>query len=284
MAIAYLNGEWGVPSETKVSVLDRGFMFGDGVYEVIPVYNGIPFALTAHLQRLKRSLKEVNIESPCTDAQWEELIMQGIKRSQSDFVLVYLQITRGADDFRSHVFPKKPNPTVFLMATEEAALKNRDIKSLAAVTLADYRWGKAHIKSISLLANGMLRNEAISRGVDDVLLLRDGFLTESSASNVFIVKDGIILTPPKTNYLLHGITRDHVVTLAEETQMKLQQEQISESDLKSADEIWITNSSHEVWPVGELDGELVNGGEPGPVFREMDQHFQDLKRRLCGDW
>lgn len=281
MSIAYLNGVWGAPADTKVSVLDRGFMFGDGVYEVIAVYNSKLFAIEDHLDRLERSLKEVNILSPLTRAELGQLFIEGIERADCPFALLYLQVTRGADEGRTHIFPEKVTPTIFMMVSNAPHLEKREIKPINVVTMEDFRWGKGHIKSVSLLANGLLRNEAIAQGVDDAILIRDGFLTESTASNVFVVKDGEILTPPKTNYLLHGITRDQVVTLAEETQMKLQQVQVSESLLRSADEIWITNTSQEVWPVGKMDGKLINDGKPGPVFKKMDQHFQNLKQRLC---
>lgn len=284
MAIAYLNGGWGAPAETRVSVLDRGFMFGDGVYEVIAVYNGKPFLLEAHFARLRRSLEEINLESPCNDSEFERLIQEGIQRSHSAFATVYLQITRGADDCRDHIFPDTVRPTVFLMVTEAPYLENRDVTPIGAVTLEDFRWGMGHIKSVCLLANGLLRNQAISKGVGDAILIRDGFLTEATASNVFIVKGGVILTPPKTNYLLHGITRDQLVILAEDTQRQLQETQVSESDLRAADEIWITSTTNEICPVGKLDGKSINDGNPGPVFKEMDEHFQDLKHRYCGLW
>lgn len=284
MAIGWLNGEWGDTSSLKISVLDRGFLFGDGVYEVISVYNAVPFALEQHLDRLERSLKEVAIPWPVSREALADLIREAIERSQAAFSLVYLQVTRGADDKRHHVYPEAINPSLFLMATPTPHLQHREIKPLTAITMEDYRWSKGHIKSVSILANGLLRNAAVRQDVDDALLLRDGWLTESTASNVFIVINGEIRTPPKSNHLLHGITRDLVLELAATHGMKAKEIPVSIEDLRQADEIWITNTSQEVWPVGVLDGQPVNNGGPGPVFADMDACFQALKRKLCGDW
>lgn len=284
MPLAYLNGEWAPASETRVSVLDRGFLFGDGVYEVISAYNHVPFELEPHLDRLERSLREIRIQSPMNREQIANLIQTGLDRSGHQFALVYLQITRGAGEVRDHVYPDGAKPTVFLMITPAPKLAKREVKPLSAITLEDYRWGRGHIKSVSILANGLLRNEAVASGVDDAILVRNGYLTESSASNVFVVIDGQIRTPPKSEFLLHGITRDLVIRLAREQGMDLREVPVSADDLKHAEEIWVTNTSAEVWPVGVLDGKPVNNGGPGPVWADMDAHYQAYKHSQCGNW
>lgn len=278
MAIAYLNGEWQAPEDAKISVFDRGFMFGDGIYEVMPVYWGKVFTLEEHLLRLNRSLNEIRLVSPFTDEEWRSLFDEAIEKSGEETALLYLQVTRGIASNRSHEYPADVKPTVLITVTAAPGLERNEVLPYKMVTKQDFRWSRGDIKVISLVANGLLKNEALAEGYDDVVLLRDGVVTESSASNVFIVKDGVIVTPPKSRYLLHGITREQVIQLAKTNSMELEERDISEAELVDADEIWITSTGHEIWPVGELNGKTVGNGEAGVTWQMMDSLYQASKK------
>jgi D-alanine transaminase len=281
-AISYLNGSWQAPEEAKVSVLDRGFMFGDGVYEVIPVYNARPFAVDRHLARLGNSLREVGLPSPMTDAEWQALMVEGVERSGETTASIYLQVTRGVAPAREHRYPAKPRPTVLLMVSPSQLLERTKVEPLEMITLEDFRWARGHIKTTSLIASGLLRNEAIARGADDAILIKDGRVTEATASNVFIAKDGVVITPPKSNHLLHGITRDVILELARRNRVEVQEREITPAELEAADEIMITSSTHEIWPVGRLDGRAVGNGAAGVVWRQLDGLFQEFKLAAGG--
>jgi D-alanine transaminase len=278
MAIAYLNDEWQAPEDAKISVFDRGFMFGDGIYEVMPIYWGKVFTLEEHLVRLNRSLNEIRLDSPFTDAQWKDLFNEAIEKGGEQTALLYLQVTRGIAPVRSHDYPANVQPTVLITITPAHGLERDDVFPYKMVTKQDFRWSRGDIKVVSLMANGLLKNEALAEGYDDVILLRDGLVTESSASNVFIVKEGVIVTPPKSRHLLHGITRDHVIQLAKANSMRLEEREISEAELIEADEIWITSTGHEVWPVGELNGKTIGNGEAGVTWQSMDSLYQASKK------
>jgi D-alanine transaminase len=282
-AIAYLNGEWQAPEDARVSVLDRGFMFGDGVYEVIPVYNGMAFTLDRHLARLDNSLIEIGMTNPMSAQHWTALIGEAVERSEEQIAYLYLQVTRGVAEKRDHVYPTEAKPTVLVMVWHAPILERQEITPLKMVTLEDYRWQRGQIKTVSLIAAGMLRNEAISQGADDAILIRDGLVTEATASNVFIAKDGVLVTPPKSNHMLHGITRDLVLELARETPIRVEERVISESELASADEIFITSSGHEAWPVGALNGAVIGNGEGGVIWQEVDRLVQAFKAQSIND-
>lgn len=276
-AISYLNGTWQPPEDAKISVLDRGFMFGDGIYEVIPVYQGRPFELPRHLTRLNNSLNEINLPSPLSDAEWESLMLLGIEKSSETTASIYLQITRGVAPTREHRYPAKVIPTVLLMVSPSKLLERARVDPLDMMTLDDFRWDRGHIKTISLIAAGMLRNEAIARGADDAILVKNGVVTEASAANVFMVKDGVLTTPPKSNRILHGITRDLVVELARSNGIEVVERDFPPQELLAADEVMITSSTHEVWPVGSIDGKTVGNGAGGIVWRQLDGLFQAYK-------
>ena len=279
MAIAYLNGEWQAPEDAKISVFDRGFMFGDGIYEVMPVYWGQVFTLDAHLKRLHRSLREIRLASPFSHDQWKNLFAEAIGKSGEETAFLYLQVTRGVAAMRTHEYPVDVKPTVLVTVTAAPELERKSVIPYKMVTKNDFRWGRGDIKVISLIANGLLKNEAVDEGFDDAILIRDGLVTEATASNVFMVKDGVIVTPPKSNYLLHGITRDHVIDLARSKGLPLEERDITEDGLTEADEIWISSTGHEVWPVGELNGRTVGNGEAGVVWKTVDALYQASKRR-----
>jgi len=275
--IAYLNGEWLPVEEAKVSVLDRGFLFGDGVYEVIPVYNGKLFCLERHVARLKASLTEIRLSEPVADVVWVDLLTEAVEKSGESMAALYIQVTRGADSMRSFVYPADPTPTIFIMVSPAPQLAHREIKPLQLVTLEDFRWDKGHIKTISLIAAGMLKNEAIAAGANDAVLVKDGEVTEATSSNLFAVIDGVIVTPPKSTRLLHGITRDVVVELAKANGLPIEERVLLPEELARANEVFISSSTMETWPVDRLDGKIIGNGEPGLVWQKIDELFQAHK-------
>lgn len=252
-------------------------MFGDGIYEVIPVYGGKPFTLPRHLVRLSNSLKEIRLANPMSDAAWTDLIAEAIARSGEETAYVYVQVTRGVAPRRDHLYPPDATPTVLVMVYEAPILERKTVTPLAMITLEDFRWARGHIKTVSLIAAGLLKNEAVAQGADDAILIRDGYVTEATASNIFIARNGGLVTPPKTSLLLHGITRDVVVELARAQGLVVEERQISLEELENADEIMITSSGHETWPVGMLNGRQVGNGEGGVLWHQVDQLFQEFK-------
>jgi D-alanine transaminase len=278
--IAYLNGEFLPLDQARVSVLDRGFIFGDGVYEVIPVYSRRPFRLPEHLRRLQRSLDAVRLGNPTTDAEWTRLIQEIVTRHPGEDQSVYLQVTRGVAR-RDHAFPKEAKPTVFMMSSPLVTPAREQIENgVPCITATDYRWLRCDVKSVSLLANCMLRQLAADAGAVEVVLFRDGCLTEASASNVFAVANGKLLAPPKDHLILPGITYDVVLELAAEKGIAIELRALPEQEVRSADELWITSSSKEVLAVATLDGRPVGSGRPGPLFRKIHQAFQEFKRKV----
>ncbi len=276
--IVYLNGKFMPIEEAHVPVLDRGFIFGDGVYEVIPVYSKHPFRLAEHLRRLQYSLDKVRIDNPMSEAEWSQLVAGIVERNAGEDQSVYLQVTRGVAR-RDHAFPKGVRPTVFMMSnllvTPAPALVESGV---ACISAQDYRWLNCDIKSVSLLGNCLLRQLSADVGATETILFRDGQLTEASASNVFIVRDGVLLTPPKDNLVLPGITYDVVLEIARAREFELEVRAVSEAEVRSADEIWVTSSTKEVLAVTTLDGKPVGDGKPGPLFRRMHALYQQFKQ------
>jgi len=276
----YLNGRFLPLGEATVPVLDRGFIFGDGVYEYVPVYGRRPFAIAGHLRRLSASLDAARIPNPHSDAEWLTLIGQMIEHTPHEHQGVYLQVTRGVAP-REHGFPKAATPTVFMMSNPLATPSPEQIEQgVTAITLPDVRWLRCDIKSISLLGNVLARQAATEAGCAEAVMLRDGFLTEGSASNVFAVKDGTLLAPPKDNLILPGITYDVVLELARANGIPVATCRIAESELRAADELWLTSSSKEVLAIIALDGKPVGTGKPGAMFRRMHTLYQAHKRAL----
>ena len=282
MAIAYLNGEWLAPEDAKVSVFDRGFMFGDGIYEVMAIYDYKIFTLDLHIQRLARSLAAIRLKSPFEDAHWRLLLEEAARRGEEKTAYLYLQVTRGVASPRSHVYPSDAMPTVLMTVMDAPILLRQSIEPYRLVTKEDFRWGRGDIKVVSLIANGLLKNEALDEGFDDAILIRDGLVTEATAANVFIVKDGAIMTPPKSRYLLHGITRDHVIAIARAADMAVEERDITEDELLGADEVWISSTGHEIWPVGEVNGKVIGNGSAGVVWQAVDDLFQASKNQQRG--
>ena len=278
--IAYLNGEFLPLDQAKVSVLDRGFIFGDGVYEVIPAYSRRAFRLPEHLKRLQHSLDSVRLANPMTDSEWTRLIGELIKRSASDDQSVYLQVTRGVAR-RDHAFPRDAKPTVFMMSGPLSTPPAEQIDNgVPCITATDFRWLKCDVKSVSLLGNCLLRQAAAEAGAVEVVLFRDGYLTEASASNVFVVRDGKLLAPPKNHLILPGITYDVVLELAGSIGLPVELREITEAEVRGADELWVTSSTKEVLAVTRLDGKPVGRGRPGEVFKVIHQAYQEFKRKV----
>jgi D-alanine transaminase len=276
----FLNGKLLPIEQASVSVLDRGFIFGDGVYELVPVYSRVPFRLDEHLTRLERSLGEAKIRNPYTRAQWRSNIYQVIDAQTFDDQGVYFQVTRGVAK-RDHAFPKSLEPTVFMMSNPLVSPPQAQVdKGGAAVSATDNRWLRCDIKSISLIGNCLLRQMSAEAGAVETILFRDGKLTEASASNVFTVKRGVIHSPPKSNLILPGITYDVVSELARANNLPIEFRDVGEAEVRAADEIWVTSSSKEVLAIVELDGKPVGDGRPGPVFRRMHQLYQEFKQKV----
>ncbi len=276
----FLNGEFMPLEAARVPVLDRGFIFGDGVYEMIPVYSRVPFRLPEHLSRLRASLAAVSMTDPCSEARWSELIGRIVQLNPWDDQSVYLQLTRGVAP-RDHSF-KKLDPTVFIMASQLSTPPRALVENgVAAITHADFRWLRCDIKTTSLLANCMLRTLATEAGCAETILIRDGLLTEASASNVFIVRDGVVLCPPKSQLMLPGITYDVVLELLRVNRLPHEVRPVHEEELRAADEVWITSSSREVLAVTTLDARAVGNGAqagvPGAVFRRVHALYQQYK-------
>lgn len=272
----YLNGQFLPLAEASIPVLDRGFLFGDGIYEVIPVYGGKPLRLEEHLRRLERSLGEIRMPSPLTDAEWSSIFSRLITGTSDQYL--YLQVTRGADSKRDHAIPAGIPPTVFVMCSPITPMPTDGIK---AITVEDIRWNRCDIKAITLLANVLLRQDAIDAGAAEAILVRDGQVLEGAASNVFIVSQGAIVTPPKGRTILPGITRDLVLELARESGQTAEERHFGIEELRNASEIWMTSSIREMLPVIELDGQPVSAGKPGPVWQTMNAAYQAFKQTHC---
>ncbi len=278
--VVYLNGEYLALSDAHISILDRGFIFGDGVYEVIPAYGGHPFRINHHLQRLGNSLSAIRIKNPLTHSQWQAAIEHLIELNQLDDQSIYLQVTRGVAP-RDHRFPEQSQPTIVIMTNALKTVSAEKLRQgVAAVTLSDNRWLKCHIKSISLLPNVLLRQEAQDHNADEAILIRNGYATEGASSNLFIVQQQCIITPPKGTMLLPGVTRDLVVHIARNKKICVKEQPISEAELIHASEIWITSSTREILPVTKLNDKLVANGQPGSLWQEMYLAYQDYKQLL----
>jgi D-alanine transaminase len=278
--MVFLNGQFVPIEQAMVPVLDRGFIFGDGVYELVPVYSRVPFRLDEHLARLERSLSAVRIRNPYSREQWRDIIVRLVAAQPDDDQGVYFQVTRGVAK-RDHAFPQGVEPTVFIMSNPLVNPSSELVeRGAAALSAADNRWLRCDIKSISLIGNVLLRQVSADEGAAETILFRDGYLTEASASNVFIVRRGVIVGPPKSTLILPGVTYDVVVELAAAAGIPLELRAVSEAEVRGAEEIWVTSSSKEVLAIVRLDGRSVGEGRPGPVFKRMYQLYQDFKRTV----
>jgi D-alanine transaminase len=280
--IVYLNGDYLPVEEAKISVLDRGFIFGDGVYEVIPVYSRQIFRLPEHLHRLNHSLDSIKLSNPHSNVEWTHIIRELVTRNEPEDQYLYLHITRGVAK-RDHAFPSPAvPPTVFLMSyplnTPSAMLLQNGV---SAITAPDNRWLRCDIKAISLLPNVLLRQMAVDAGCVETIMIRDNeFLTEGSASNIFAVKNGVLLAPPKNNLMLPGITYDIVLELAADNAIPHQIRKVLVSELFDADELLLTSSTREVLAIVSLDGKPIGTGKPGAMFTKLHSLYQKFKQEV----
>jgi D-alanine transaminase len=284
MAI-YLNGQYLPIEEAKVSVLDRGFIFGDGVYEVIPVYSRKAFRLEEHLRRLQHSLDGIKLANPHSNAEWARIIDELVARNAGEDQYLYLHITRGVAK-RDHAFPNPPvDPTVFMMSNPLLTPPAELLRSgIACITAPDNRWLRCDIKAIALLPNVLLRQMAVDAGCAETILIRPesttegGFMTEGAASNIFVVKNGTLLAPPKDNLMLPGITYDVVLELAAANGIPHEVRRIAVAEVFAADELLLTSSTKEVLAITQLDGKPIGSGKPGAMFARLHALYQDFKR------
>lgn len=278
--IVYLNGELTPVSEAKVSVLDRGFIFGDGVYEVIPMYDRKPFRGAQHLARLFRSQATIGIPNPHSADEWLALIDRVVRANDLRDQMIYIQVTRGVAK-RAHAFPKEVTPTVFIM-TNAMVLPSAEVRAagVACVTMEDKRWLNCQIKATSLLGNVLAAQHAAEEGVTEAIQFRDGFLSEASSSNVWVVKNGKLLAPPKDNLILEGIRYGLIEELCAAKDIQLESRRITQEEVFAADELMLSSASKEILPVVTVDGRTIGSGKPGPVWAKLYAAYQEAKAAL----
>lgn len=278
MSQVYLNGQFVSPDQATVSVFDRGFIFGDGVYEVIPVFGGRMFRLPHHLSRLEASLAAIRLRNPHSTEEWKSILSRLLDGHANVDQSLYLQITRGVAP-RDHAFPTNVTPTVFAYTQPLNYSPAKQLaEGVAAVTADDIRWQRCDIKAIALLANALLRQQAIEQQAAEAILIREGVVTEGAASNIFFVKDDHLVTPPKGPFILPGITRDLVVEIAHANGIACDEQPIKATLLPSADELWLTSSTKEILPITRLDGKPVGRGKPGPMHAKLFALYKEYKQ------
>ena len=281
LPICYLNGQFLPLADARVSPLDRAFLFGDAVYEVVPVYGARPFRLSQHLDRLDRSLAGIRMAPPLSHAGWWVVCKELIARNAGEQAYLYVQVTRGVENGRSHAWPEGLEPTVFAYATAlEPAPPSLFERGVAAITAIDSRWARRDIKSTALLANVLLKKLSADAGAFETILIERGELTEGSSTTVHAITDGIIRTPENGHHILPGTTRDVVTELADRLGIRTESARISEAQLRAADEIWLAFATRGVLPVTALDGAPVGTGRAGPIFKRMHTAFTDYIREI----
>lgn len=279
-AVVLLNGDLLPLSEARIPVLDRGFIFGDGIYEVIPMYNGKPFRGAQHLARLARSLAAIGILNPHTESEWLAQIDRVVQANGMSDQMIYMQVTRGVAR-RAHAFPKEVTPTVLIMTNPMALPPAASVEQgVACVTMEDRRWLNCQIKSTSLLGNVLAAQVAAEAGVTEAIQFRDGMLTEASASNVWVVKQGRVAAPPKDNLILEGIRYGLMEELCAAMDISFEARRITRDEVFGADEVMISSASKELLPVVSIDGKTIGAGKPGPVFQRLYAAYQAAKAAL----
>ncbi len=277
----YLNGAFMPAPDAKVPVLDRGFIFGDGVYEVVPVYARQPFRMAQHLKRLQYSLDGIRLANPHPQPVWEALIADLVARQDFADQAVYIQVTRGVAR-RDHAFPQAAVPTLFMMSNPLVLPTSEQVeRGVGVVTAQDNSWLRCDLKTTSLLGNVLMRQLAVDHGAVETVMFRDGHLTEASASNVLIVHNGSVVAPPKDNLILPGITYDATLEIARDIGVPVDVRPVTHAEALAADEMWLSSSSKEVLAVTRIDGRPIAGGAPGPMFRKMWSAFQAHKPRAA---
>ena len=282
LPICYLDGNWLPLTEARISPLDRSFLFGDGVYEVVPVFNGRPFRFVEHFDRLARSCAALRLQDPHDQDGWRGIVRGLMERNGGGDMYVYVQVSRGADVGRAHAPLPQIAPTVFAFAAPLAKPTPAQLeRGLACITAADIRWGRCDIKSVALLGNVLQRQLSCDVGADETILLRDGMMMEATASTVHVVLKGVLVTPPNSFAILPGTTRSVVEELAQRIGLASETRAVSETELRSADEIWLASATKTVSAVTLLDGKPVGLGQPGPVWKRLWQAFTDLQQELA---
>ena len=277
--LCYLDGEYTALRDAKISVLDRGFIFGDGIYEVVPVYGGQPFCFEEHMARLDRSLAELQIVNPLSLAQWRDIVMRLAAPGGDEPQAVYFQITRGVAP-RDHAMVRGLQPTVFVMVNPLPPVSEAvRAKGVACVSADDFRWQKAHIKSTSLLGAVLSRQISVEAGAAETVMFRGDWLSEASSSNVWIVKDGVLIGAPKDNLVLTGIRYGLLERLCQEGGIPFALRRVSQSEVFGADELLLSSASKEVLPVVTLDGKTIGNGHPGPIYKRLYAAYQQAKQR-----
>lgn len=282
LSVCYLNGEYVALREARISPLDRGFLFGDSIYEVLPVFEGRMFLFREHFDRLALSLREIRLENPHSHDQWLRILQQLHERNGGKDMYIYVQVTRGMEASRNHAFPAVVTPTVFAMASPLPVFTDEQrAKGLSAITVEDFRWGRCDIKSTTLLANVLMKQQATEAGANEAIIVRDGEVLEGSSTSVFIVRGGVLITPPNSHRILPGTTRDAALSLATDV-MPVEVRGFSIEELRAADEVWISAATRDVLPVTRVDGAPIGAGSPGPVWMRMSDAFKALHKQLAG--
>jgi D-alanine transaminase len=282
LPICYLNGEYLPLRDARISPLDRGFLFGDAVYEVVPVFEGRLFLFREHFDRLARSLREIRLENPHNQAEWRQILEQLRERNGGGDMYIYVQVTRGMEPRRNHAFPEVVTPTVFAMAAPLPVFtEEQRARGLSAITVEDFRWGRCDIKSTTLLANVLMKQQAVDAGANEAIIVRDGEVLEGSSTSVFIVSGGVLITPPNSHRILPGTTRDAALSLAKDV-MPVQVRSIALEELRAADEVWISAATRDVLPVTRVDDAPIGNGRPGPAWARVSEAFKVLHRQLHG--
>lgn len=276
--LVYLNGDFLPPEQARVSAFDRGFVFADGVYEVIPVYGRRLFRLPQHLARLNNSLSGIRLANPLDAQQWLSVCTRLIEANSDEDQSIYLQVTRGPAP-RDHAFPAETTPTIFAYAQPlKYPVAEQLASGVAAITVPDIRWSRCDIKAIALLPNVLLRQQATEQGAAEAILIRNGNMLEGSASNIFLVVNGTLVTPPKGPYILPGVTRDLIVELTHAHGITCEERDVRVAELAAASELMLSSSTKELLPITRLDGRVVGNGRPGPLHARLHALYQDYKR------
>ena len=281
LPICYLNGEFTPLAEARISPLDRGFLFADSVYEVLPVFDGRMFRFREHFDRLARSLQEIRIDSPHTHSEWFALLNELVDRNGGGSLYIYVQVTRGMEFGRNHAFPKNIRPTVFALASQLPIMTPQQQEfGLSAITVEDFRWGRCDIKATTLLANILMKQQAVEANAQEAIFVKQGEVLEGSSTTVFIVKNDVLITPPNSSKILPGTTRDVVLELADGL-MESQIKRIAIDELFDASEVWIAAATRDVLPITRINDKPIGSARPGPRWREMAAAFAALRARLA---
>jgi D-alanine transaminase len=281
LPVCYLDGEFLPLQEARISPLDRGFLFGDSVYEVVPVFDDRLFLFREHFDRLARSLREIRLTSPHSHEEWLTVLEELIRRNGGGTMYVYVQVTRGMEFGRDHAFPAAAKPTVFALASQLPTLTaHQRAQGLSAITVEDFRWGRCDIKTTALLANVLMKQQAVDAGAQEAIIVRDGEVLEGSSTSVFVVRNGVLMAPVNSHRILPGTTRDAALELSKDM-TPIEIRRITIDELRTADEVWIGAATRDVLPITRIDGQPVGSGKPGPLWQKVSAAFAQLRERLA---